>query len=497
MGTPVNVPLDEVQGIILRGYALLESARFVLLEITDPDAARRWLGQLELTSARHRPTEHAVNVAFTHAGLARLGLPQLCLDGFAREFVEGMDTDHRQRILGDIESRSPQTWAWGNRDDAPREHVLLLVYADTPARLDDLFRVQADRYAAAGLQVRAAFDPLHLRGRKEHFGFRDGIAQPHVAGVQKESPTDTREPRVPANTIPAGEILLGYANAYDELPPSPVLPTGGGTTVDFGANGSYLVVRQLKQDVKAFWNFLSKVTARDGQSELDHHHARLVLASKMVGRWPSGAPLARSPDKDDPLLLDEDEFLFAETDALGRITPLGSHTRRTNPRDSLEPGPGGEGRLSAEVSLDVTRLHRIIRRGRPYGPPVAASMDPRDIVNAPAPDPAVERGLLFLCFNANIARQFEFIQQTWINNPKFAGLYEDTDPLMGPRDPAEMGRPAATFTEQRDPLRRRVTGLPDFVTVRGGGYFFMPGIRAVRELADYRPATHSALPMKV
>ena len=132
----MTVPMTEVQGIILRGYEDLKAARFVLLKIADPVAARAWLADLVqdqiLTTAEIRPTSQAVNVAFTPAGLTRLGLPAECVDGFAREFLEGMDTDHRRRVLGDTEARSPNGWDWGNREDADNIHVLLMVYADTP-----------------------------------------------------------------------------------------------------------------------------------------------------------------------------------------------------------------------------------------------------------------------------------------------------------------------------------------------------------------------------
>jgi Dyp-type peroxidase family len=483
----VPVTMDDVQGIILRGYEKLPLARFVMLKIGDPAAARVWLKSLsgEITSARTKPTARAVNVAFTHAGLEQFGLPQSCLNGFAEEFIEGMDTPHRNRVLGDTDDRTPKTWDWGKNEDSGNIHILLMLYADADVTLRTLIADHEKRCVTGGLvpHPKGLFDPLTLTGRKEHFGFRDGISQPFVEGVTKEPPTTEREQPVPENTIPAGEFLLGYSNGYGVLPPSPMVAADGANQAfDFGNNGSYLVVRQLSQDVKAFWSYLMHVAGRPGPNRPEDS-AAVELASRMVGRWPNGAPLAVSPNEDNPLFMDEDKFAF-ENDPLGLKTPIGAHTRRSNPRDSLEPGPGGEGRLSAATSLAVTNLHRIIRRGRPYGPPVAASMDPVDIVRAIPTDPypAVDRGLLFLCFNANIARQFEFIQQTWINNPKFGGLYEDTDPLMGHRHPTEMSRPADVFTRQAEPVRRRYPGLPDFVRVRGGGYFFMPGLKALEYL---------------
>ncbi|MGZ7042567.1 MAG: Dyp-type peroxidase, partial [Thermoanaerobaculia bacterium] len=126
----------------------------------------------------------------------------------------------------------------------------------------------------------------------------------------------------------------------------------------------------------------------------------------------------------------------------------------------------------------VNKRHQILRRGRIFGPPVAASMDPDDIMNG---DPAGERGLYFICLNANISRQFEFVQHSWVNSPKFAGMYADPDPLIGARS----GEPGGdAFTVPADPVRQRVVGMPSFVTVRGGGYFFLPGIRALKYLAS-------------
>jgi deferrochelatase/peroxidase EfeB len=142
--------------------------------------------------------------------------------------------------------------------------------------------------------------------------------------------------------------------------------------------------------------------------------------------------------------------------------------RRSNPRDSLDPSPG-----SAE-SVAVGKRHRLLRRGRKYGSPLAQA-EALAAASGPEQD---ERGLHFICLNANIARQFEFVQHTWINNPRFAGLYDEPDPLV-----AAAGARGRTFTMPADPVRRRVTGLPSFVSVRGGAYFFLPGLRALRYLA--------------
>ena len=526
MPNSITVSLAEVQGIILRGYELLHAARFALLKIEDVKDARAWLATIanRLTSAAKKPTENGINLAFTIAGLEKLGLPKETRQQFLTEFQEGIDSEHRRRVLGDtdclehdlvdFEKQSPGYWRWGNRDEdktnpdrakeqvlAKDMHMLLMVYAADETLLETLFEHLQSEFR--GLSVIQKFDTHFSKDRKEHFGFRDGIAQPAVEGVLKEDPRTEVEPKIPSNMIKTGEFLLGYPNQYEKFPSSPTVPNRhSGEMLDFGRNGSYLVFRQLQQDVPGFWKYIFEATRSSG-SPADHFRACVRLAAKMVGRWPSGAPLSKDPESEpidqDPKTIDNDDYLFEE-DPLGLNTPIGSHTRRSNPRDSIEPGPDGKERLSAEVSLQVTKLHRIIRRGRPYGPPVVSSMDPKDILRALADPKALadairsERGLLFLCFNANIARQFEFIQQTWINNPKFGGLYRDGDPIMGQRHPGELNEPADVFTVQAKPVRQRFTGLKPFVRVRGGGYFFMPSIEAVKYLAHVPCRLEMAFP---
>jgi hypothetical protein len=155
-------------------------------------------------------------------------------------------------------------------------------------------------------------------------------------------------------------------------------------------------------------------------------------------------------------------------------------------------GPQGLARLLAMLGFgqngfrdDPTssiRFHRILRRGREYG----GELPPTDAL-APAPSSEAERGLHFICLNANISRQFEFLQNAWTMNSKFSTLTGENDPVVGNRE-AIVGCPAhGSFTMPNDGrLRRRVAGLPPFVTVRGGAYFFLPGIRALRYFAGGR-----------
>jgi deferrochelatase/peroxidase EfeB len=124
--------------------------------------------------------------------------------------------------------------------------------------------------------------------------------------------------------------------------------------------------------------------------------------------------------------------------------------------------------------LATANRHRILRRGRSYGHRPA---DPRI-------DDGVDRGLHFLCLNSDIERQFEFVQQTWVNNPVFGGLNGEVDPLIGNISRAETATTNALFTVQADPLRSRVHNLQRFVTVKGGAYFFLPSISALRYLGS-------------
>jgi Dyp-type peroxidase family len=455
-----TLELDDIQGLVARGYGGLRAATFVLLRIDDPTAARAWLGALagEVATGEREERSEAVHVALTHSGLVHLGLPEGSLAGFPDEFTGGMTTDHRRRILGDVGESAPERWYWGGPAN-PVDAVLLL-YAEDQAGLERL----ADRHAgpaalqAAGLAEVRRLPTSPLDGT-EPFGFRDGISQPLIAEL---GPPD--RPGPPLHTVRAGEFVLGYQNQYGQIADSPtvaaaddpgrVLPrTGDPELADLGRNGSYLVLRQLGQDVEGFRRFVDQASRGDGQAGPD---AGTRLAAKMVGRWPNGAPLTRAPDYPVDDLADANDFGYAD-DAAGLGCPVGAHIRRANPRDALDPESG------PEQSLRSSNRHRLLRRGRAYGDPA---------------DPG-ERGIHFICLNANIARQFEFVQHTWLNNPKFAGLYDDTDPLVAPHQ-GDAGR---TFTVQARPLRQRVTGLPAFVTVKGGAYFFLPGLRALRFLA--------------
>ncbi len=431
--------LRDIQGIVISGYGHLPCASYMLLRVTEAAAARRWLRNVvdRITTSERKQEGSSLNVALTHQGLMHLGLDDETLATFSRPFLEGMTTPHRSRILGDADENAPANWNWGGNDVAKAVDILLLVFAVDENTLE---AVLAERRAEL---------------------VQSGIAELQTLGAGRQP------------------------NSHEHfLPPAPTsdgvrVPTSAQTDVhDLGRNGTYLVFRQLAQDVALFRHFVDEATRRvDGQLD---PVASDRLAAKVVGRWQNGAPLVLSPYADDPSLSDADDFGYRDSDAHGFNCPIGSHVRRSNPRDTLGPDGG--------TALATANRHRILRRGRSYGHRPA---DPRV-------GDGLDRGLLFLCLNSDIERQFEFVQQTWVNNPVFGGLNGEVDPLIGNISKTETplvnsnqdnpdnghARRDALFTVQADPLRRRFHNLERFVTVKGGAYFFLPSIRALRYLAS-------------
>jgi len=311
----VTLELDDIQGLVARGYGRLRAALYILLRVADPVAARVWLRAIvpDVTTAMLRPDRSALNLAFTPSGLTRLGLDG-GLAGFSEEFSSGMTTAHRSRMLGDVDGSAPEHWAWGGPANNSVDLVLMLFAADA-TELAAAEAPQASRLTAGGLVEVMRLDTVDL-GDVEHFGFHDGISQPEIEGLGSPAPEE--------NTIRTGEFLLGYPNEYGLYTDRPLIdpacdPAGmlardaaGSGLADFGRNGTYLVFRQLSQDVRGFWRTLDEATRRSGGGV---DAARVSLAARMVGRWPSGAPLVETPDQDDVRLKDFNDFSDFQTDA--------------------------------------------------------------------------------------------------------------------------------------------------------------------------------------
>jgi Dyp-type peroxidase family len=285
--------------------------------------------------------------------------------------------------------------------------------------------------SALDLEALPPFDGV----AREHFGYRDRLSQPVIA--------ETGEQPTPGSgaAVRAGEFFLGYEDEAGSVPPLPRPEV-------LSRNGSYLAYLRMEEHVAAFREFLrQQANTPDGQE---------LLAAKLMGRWRSGAPLVLCPDKDDPALGGDlqrtNDFLYKDADPYGYRCPVGAHIRRMNLRDTGEN----------------MQRRRMIRRGGTYGPPLPEK----------APDDGVERGIAAFIGCVSLIRQFEFTMNVWVNDPKFKDLDNERDPIVGAHD--------GTFdmTVPKRPVRTRIKGLPAFTTIRGGAYFFLPGITALRFLAS-------------
>jgi Dyp-type peroxidase family len=434
--------LDDIQSGVLRPRPIPYAATYLIFRIDDRKAGRKLMARLHnvVASAAH-PTSPAgdtwVSVALSFQGLKALGIPQASLDSFPPEFQQGMAA--RAKMLGDHGESSPEHWEkpLGSAD----VHVVVTAVSPDTQHLEAaLERARKTYRELPGIAAIWRQDCHILPNEKEAFGFRDGVSHPAIegSGVPGSNPNEL--------PLKAGEFVLGYP---DEMGDSPSMPR----PEVLGRNGSYVAFRKLHQRVAAFRQYLKANCSSPDAEEL--------LAAKMMGRWRSGAPLALCPAHDDPELGADprrrNHFLFKEDDSIGYKTPCGSHIRRMNPRDADVAG--------------VVRIHRMIRRGTSYGTPL-----PEGTLE----DDGVDRGLMFAFVGAHLGRQFEFVQSEWMNNSEFFGGSPGKDPVAGASNGSE------TFDIPKRPVRMRLHGLPRFVVTRGGEYCFLPGLRALRWLAELK-----------
>ncbi len=490
-----EIDFDDVQGLLRFGFGGMHRACFYIVRLGDVAAARVWLAAAHITSARtlSPPPSSALQVAFTFEALKILGVPPDVLAQFSPEFRSGMTGEEsRSRRLGDIGANDPVLWRWGARERTP--HLAILMYGK------EGFMAQCEA-EFKGPSWDVAFEtlerlPTSYLGDVEPFGFADGISQPSIDWEGKR--TVSGDQLRFSNVVSLGEFLLGYSNEYGEYTDRPLLEsTSPGAAEllpaldqpqkkDLSRNGTYLVMRELAHDVRGFWQFVDKAAG----SNSDEHNR---IAEAMVGRRMDGSPLVPLSDKPiDGIGHDEKDRAYNQftydDDPVGARCPFGSHIRRSNPRNADFPNPV-KGRISHLVQtlgfgrksirddlMSATRFHRLLRRGREYG----ERLSPQDALQPGPPDES-ERGLHFICLNSNIARQFEFVQGAWLMSTKFNGLSQESDPLMGNREPIKRCPVTGTFSLPRENgLRERVDGVPQFVTVRGGAYFFLPSLRALR-----------------
>ena len=507
-----EIETPEVQTLILRGLGSMPVMACGLLRLGDTSQLPQWTQALTRVvhfgnedpdphrweqrlwshvlagDRRPLPSEPtATFVAFTATGLTKLGLPApdtgTGLGSFLAPFNQGMGG--RARVLRDGGPSSPAHWQWsdaspwtGRAEGTGSVDAVLLVYGVNP---ETCRKVIEDQVLTHGLtlvkMITCPARPVLENGlRAEPFGFADGISNPAIKGLRGN-------PGLPTDQVSPGEVLLGYPHMRGGLPPTCEIPaaldpldilpairgqayrrypafgleTGPAADHDFGRNGTFLVVRQLEQDVAGFINYTrdaaAVLTAQAGSPAVDADW----VAAKMVGRWRDGSPVVLYPDRQPRSPDMTNDFLYATLDPRGFACPLGSHVRRTNPRDSL---------MSDDLKTpNHISSHRILRRGRAYAEPGAKGAKPTE-------------GLVFLAACADLERQFEFVQQTWIGDPSFHGLSGESDPVVDTDGKLQdLSLPDGRTV-------RRLKGIPDFVTVRGGGYFFMPSRSALYFLAD-------------
>jgi deferrochelatase/peroxidase EfeB len=448
------IPLDDVQGFILRSYGM-DCSAFFLLRVGNPAAARKTLGALGVTNGAPwsvKP-DFCVNIGLTFDGLAALGLPQSSLVSFPEEFTAG--AYRRCAQVGDTGACTPENWDYGLGQ--PGLHALVLLFAQT----DDIRTTQAARLRATLLADNAWSEIAQLPGDvlpggTAHFGYRDGFSQPTIdCGLGNPVPDKQL-------VAPSGEFFLGYPSQFDQFTYPVPAPN------DLGCNGSFMVLRILEQDCAAFDALLTQSQQRYGISGE-------LVAAKMVGRWRNGTPLSLSPDSDSPVpplqLSDLNQYDYAPTalnpgafnDRRGYRCPIGAHMRRANPRGSTIAGDGGS-------------RHRIVRRGVPYGPPY----DPSH------PNDGIKRGLLGLFIGVSIKDQFEFLMSEWINGGTFApGIFGTSDPILGNSPPSQN-----SFTISRENAAPVVISqFPRLVTTRGSAYTFLPSLTALRFIANLSALT--------
>jgi Dyp-type peroxidase family len=447
----------DIQGFVLRGYNL-PFARYLFLEIADAQRGREFIGKLlhRITTGEHwdegKP-EWTLNIAFTHKGLVNLNLPDASLLSFPVEFLQGMKA--RGEILSDTGENAPEKWDSIWREG--RVDIWLAVNSKAKATLDtlgaELQRVVDETGGAkiVGVQDAGSFWIDGAWSSKEHFGYTDGFGNPDYLGVERDTQPGQGKLMADGGWAPlaTGELLLGYADEAGELPVAPIPHL-------LASNGTFMVYRKLHQNVATFRRYLEeKGKLYTGGKE--------KLASKFVGRWRDGTPVELSPDAPNAEIVKDKlrsvNFTFGN-DSGGTRCPIGAHVRRTNPRDAF----GFNGRL-------VNR-RRITRRGLPYGPYVPE--------NQPVEDSG-EHGIIFMALNASLFRQFEFVQQQWVGYGNDARLGNDKDLLLGNHEARDKHMIQGTEDPMNPPF---VCGrLPNFVALRGGNYFFLPSMTALRMIA--------------
>jgi Dyp-type peroxidase family len=517
---PVDIEYADVQGNVLTAYGRLgfPYARFGLLSVSNQAAGRAFVEALRprVTTAVRWPSEAkpippgrveivrpavTLNLAFTFLGLRALGVPTRTLRGMPDEYIDGMAA--RSAILGD-DTPENRMAGW---DKVWTRDVHILVMLNAQMREDGSPVPELDaaceeiaalcRKSEGGVSLlsgHAGADPYwqHLGALKdqsgkpcpkEHFGYTDGISDPVFDGQYPQREELKRAPGSGASDgegrwrpLATGEFLLGWPDEAQEVP-------GAAMPLDFSRNGTFFAYRKLHQDIAAFRDWIDQ-TAGELQriwQLASFEEARETLLAKIAGRWSDGVPLAAAPTfqawkafneefppRADRRVRDDGgraaklvDFLYRE-DPEGLKCPVTAHIRRTNTRDQLDPRASAK-EAKGRMGSALNNRRRILRRGLPYGH---------------ADDPNGEHGIIMLAVCASLQRQFEFVQQQWVNYGLDANSGNDTDPLIGNHGVDSKFVIAADPGSGNPPFF--ATRLRQFVQTRGGDYFFVPSMTALR-----------------
>jgi galactose oxidase len=495
-----QLDVDDIQGDILVGLQK-DFELFVGFSIADAAAFRTFLSVLTprittlrttlerefILNMRHHAAQKEVftfigtNIGFTAAGLKALGIPDL--DKIRdNSFLAGLAA--RSGSLNDPTSGigAPENWVIGG--PGQDLHGLLIItgpdQSSVHAQLDRINVLAGTSWIGLGNTLEGSTRRQN-RGH-EHFGFLDGVSQPGVRGqidsafpshkflTPAENPDDAGQGKPGQDLLWPGEFVFGYPGQKADDVDAPGEISDGG--LSWMKNGSFMVFRRLKQLVSEFETFC------DDQAATLETDAGLI-AARMVGRWPSGAPLVTSPLQDNAAPAKDDRLVNAfefTQDKLGRRCPFAAHIRKSYPRNDVTPAvdastPEFEQR---QISESTAQTHRIIRAGIPFGD------DPSDDEQK-AKRTLHDRGLMFVCYQTSIANQFEFIQSAWVNNPAFppaAGPVGSEDAIIGQAAEASRLRRFVGVSSEY-PSGPRGRAIADFVIPTGGGYFFVPSINTM------------------
>jgi Dyp-type peroxidase family len=529
-----QLDVDEIQGAVLPGFGTKYQHLFALrFPDGDSTALRAWVAArvsavstlAEVMAVRNRrrtarraepPQPPPQTPVMRAMALSIQGMQMLTDD--ATELVDeavvgGMRV--RSGALGDPDDPHDDghrsRWLFGgSKDTVP--HVLLVLAAEWRIDIDEA--VAAERNALGGAQILWEQRGSVLEGGIEHFGFRDGISQVGVRGRLSELPRhfmtrrwfDPGDERAKSFARPGqplvwpGQFVFGYARGSEKIALNPGSVASGGPV--WTKNGSLLVLRRLRQDVAAFREFVDTTAAKlrehDGFGSID----AATLAAKLVGRWPDGSALMRSPTGpdsgetadmlrinaftyvheqavahvcSDPLVAGEElaaaaidgelrKVAGAPADPTGDICPMFAHIRKVNPRD-LGTDQGGEVK---------TRTIQMLRRGITWGKPFVEG----------EPEESRDRGLLFMSYQTDIPNQFELLTHKWMNNPAAPEITgDDQDLLVGQKNDGP--RTAQIRSQSDPPTTQTLTAAPGqrWIIPTGGEYFFVPSKSALQQFA--------------